>query len=131
MEAHRHKFLDSPDDVLAVELTDTITGRDLDAIMDRTDAIMAAHDKIHVFVETYGVDGLQLSALPHHLSRALPLFGKLGRFGRVAVVSDQSWMRAGSRLESAMLPNISYRVCKPDEREEALAWTLGRQPAQA
>ena len=39
-------------------------------------------------------------------------------------------MRAGSRLESAMLPNVSYRVCKPEEREEALAWALG-EPAVA
>jgi hypothetical protein len=126
-----HKFLDSPDDVLALELTGTITGHDLDSIMDRTDAIMAAHDKIHVFVETRGVDGVQLSALPHHMSRAFPLFGKLDRFGRVAVVSDQAWMRAGTRLESALLPNISYRVSKPEERDEALAWAMGGQPVTA
>jgi hypothetical protein len=126
-----HKFLNSPDDVLAVELHGTITGEDLDAIMDRTDAILANHDKIHVYCETNGVEGIQLSAMPHHMSRAFPLFGKLDRFGRVAVVADQGWMRVGSRLESAMLPNISYRVCKPDERDEALAWALGKQPALA
>ena len=116
------KFLESPDDTLAIELTGTITGDDLDHIMDRTEEILAKHDKIHVYVETHEVGGLQLSALPHHMSRAFPLFGKLGRFGRVAVVSDQVWMRVGTRLESAMLPNISYRVCKPEERDEALSW---------
>jgi len=125
-----HELLKSPDDVLAVKLSGTITGEDLDAIMDRTDEIMAKHDKIHVYCETHGVEGLQLSAMPHHMSRAFPLFGKMNRFGRVAVVSDQAWMRAGSRLESAMLPNVSYRVCKPEEREEALAWALG-EPAVA
>jgi hypothetical protein len=125
-----HELLKSPDDVLAVKLSGTITGEDLDAIMDRTDEIMANHDKIHVYCETHGVEGLQLSAMPHHMSRAFPLFGKMNRFGRVAVVSDQAWMRAGSRLESAMLPNVSYRVCKPEEREEALAWALG-EPAVA
>jgi hypothetical protein len=125
-----HKFLPSPDDVLALEMNGTITSEDLDAIMDRTDAIMAAHDKIHVFVETRGIGGMQLSALPHHMSRAFPLFGKLDRFGRVAVVSDQAWMRAATRLESAVLPNIRYRVYEPDEREEALAWALG-EPVMA
>ena len=74
-----HEFLKSPDDVLALKLTGTITGEDLDAIMDRTDAIMTRHDKIHVYVETHDVDGMQLSALPHHMGRAFPLFGKLGR----------------------------------------------------
>jgi hypothetical protein len=120
------RFIDSSDDVLAIEITGTITGEDLDAIMDRTDEILAKHDKIHVFVETRGVSSLQLSALPHHMGRAFPLFGKLDRFGRVAVVSDQAWMRVGTRLESAVLPNISYRVCEPDERDEALAWVDAR-----
>jgi hypothetical protein len=36
-----HKFIDSPDDVLALEVSGTITGEDLDAIMDRTEAVMA------------------------------------------------------------------------------------------
>ena len=124
-----HKFLDSPDDVLALEMSGTITGDDLDAVMDRADAIMAAHEKIHVFVETRGIGGMQLSALPHHFSRALPLFGRLGRFGRVAVVADQAWMRAATRLESAVLPNIRYRVFEPEERDEALAWALGKKVA--
>jgi len=124
------KFLKSPDDVIALKFSGTITGEDLDAIMDRVEEILAKHDKIHVFIETHDVQGMQLSALPHHMRRALPMFGKLDRFGRVAVVSDQAWMRVGTRLESAFLPNVSYRVCKPEERDEALEWALG-QPAVA
>ena len=122
-----HEFIESPADVLALKISGTITGEDLDSIMDRTDAIMAKHDKIHVFVETSAIQGIQVSAMPHHMSRAFPLFGKLGRFGRVAVVADQSWMRVGTRLESALLPNVSYRVCKPEERDEALAWVQGKE----
>lgn len=124
-----HEFLPAPDDVLAVTLTGTITGADLDAIMDRTDSIMAKHDTIHVFVETKGIEGLQISAIPHHMGRALPLFGKLGHFGRVAVVADQAWMRAATRFESAVLPNVSYRVFEPGERDEALAWARGEKVA--
>jgi hypothetical protein len=126
-----HEFLESPDNVLAVKVSGTITGEDLDAIWDRTDTAMARYDKIHVYAETHGIEGMQLSALPRHLSRALPMFGKLDRFGRVAVVADQAWIRAGTRLESALLPNISYRVYEPEEREEALAWALGGQPVAA
>ena len=122
-----HEFIKSPADALALKISGTITGEDLDSIMDRTDAIMAKHDKIHVFVETSAIQGIQVSAMPHHMSRAFPLFGKLGRFGRVAVVADQSWMRVGTRLESALLPNVSYRVCKPGERDEALAWVQGKE----
>src|SRR5688572_27107450 len=118
-------LIDSAGDVLAVEVSGKITGTDLDAIMDVLDRAMAGHDKVHVFVETRAIGGLELSSLPGYAARALPLFGKLNRFGRVAVVADQAWVRAGTRLESAMLPNIKYRVYEPDERAEALAWVTG------
>ena len=122
------EILDSPDDVIAVRVSHKITGDALNTIMNRLEEIMAEHDKIHVFVETQAVDGIELSSLPTYCARALPLFGKLRRFGRVAVVADQGWIRAGTRIESAMLPFISYRTFLPDQREEAFAWVTGRQP---
>ena len=117
--------LDSVDDVIAIRISHKITGADLDTIMDRLDAVMAGHAKVHVFVETHQIDGIELTSLPGYMARALPLFGKLDKFGRVGVVADQGWVRAGSRLESAMLPGIKYRVYEPDERAEALAWVTG------
>lgn len=118
-------FIESAGDVLALEISGKITGADLDAAMDLLDRTFEHHDKVHVFVETRAIDGLELTSLPGYMARALPLLGKLSRFGRVAVVADQAWIRAGTRLESAMLPNISYRVYLPDERDEALAWVKG------
>jgi hypothetical protein len=120
-----HLMIDAPDDVIALKLSGKVGGSDLDAIMDRLDAVMAAHDKMHVFVETQGIEGIELAGLPSYMRRAMPLFGKLDRFGRVAVVADQAWVRAGTRLESALLPSIRYRVYMPDERDEALAWVIG------
>jgi hypothetical protein len=117
-------MIDAPDDVIALRVAGKIEGSDLDAIMDRLDAVMATHKKVHVFVETQGIEGIELSGLPSYMQRALPLFGKLDRFGRVAVVADQAWIRAGTRLESALLPSIRYRVYKPDERDKALAWVV-------
>jgi hypothetical protein len=119
------ELIDSPEDVIAVRVSHRITGGDLEAIMDRLDRAMATHDTVHVFVETHDIDSLEVSGLPAYFARAMPLFGKLGRFGRVAVVADQAWIRAGTRIESALLPFIRYRVFMPPERERALAW-VGR-----
>ena len=124
-----HKFIDSGDDTLAVKLSHTITGDDLDAIMDRFDEILSRHDKMRFFVETQDIDGLQLSSIPHHLSHSIPMLGQLRRFGRVAVVADQAWMRFATRLESAVLPYVSYRVYEPKDRHEALEWLDGKVPA--
>ena len=120
------EMIASVDDVIALRVSDTITGSNLEAIMDRLDAVMGAHDKVHVFVETHAIDGIQLDGLLSYMKRAMPLFGKLDRFGRVAVVADQAWVRIGTRLESALLPFISYKTFMPDQRDAALAWVEGR-----
>lgn len=119
------EIIDSAGDVIAVKISDVVTGADLHAVMDRLDSAMARPGKVHLFVETHSIDGLQLAGLSEYMARALPLFGELARFGRVAVVADQAWIRAGSRLESAILPSITYRVFTPDQREAALAWVEG------
>ena len=118
-------LIDSADDVLALTISHKITGADLDTIMDRLDALMAAHDPVHIFVETQNIDGIELDSLGAYTMRAMPLFGKLGQFGRVAVVADQAWIRGATQFESMILPNISYRVFEPDARDEALAWVNG------
>lgn len=123
------EFFPAADDVIALRVSGKITGADLDTVMDKLDAAFAQHEKIHIFVETQAIDGIELAGLPSYMTRALPLFGKLNRFGRVAVVADQAWVRTGSRIESAMLPFVSYRVFTPDEREAALAWVKGGEPA--
>ena len=118
------EFIESPDDVIALIISGKVTSADLDACMDRLDRAFEASDKVHVFVETRGIDGIEISALPSYAARAMPLFGKLNRFGRVAVVADQAWIRVGTRIESAVLPFITYRTFEPPEREHALAWVL-------
>lgn len=118
-------LLDSPDDVIALRVADHIASADIDTIMDRLEAMMARHDKIHIFVETHAIDGIEIAGLPAYLKRALPLFGKLTHFGRVAVVADQRWVRIATRVESALLPHISYRTFEPGERDAAFAWATG------
>lgn len=119
------EFLHAPKGVIALVISDKITGTDLESIMDRLEPMMESGSKVHVFVETKHIDGIELSGLGGYVARALPLFGKLGRFGRVAVVSDQAWIRWGTRFESALLPYIAYRVFEPAESDAALAWVKG------
>lgn len=119
------EMIDSADDVIALVVAHRIDGHELAQVMDRLDAAMARHDMVHVFVETRAIDGIEIAGLGAYMKRAMPLLGKLDRFGRVAVVADQSWIRVMTRIESAILPHIRYRVFEPDERDAALAWVKG------
>ena len=126
-----HEFIQTEDNILAATVSDRITGEDLTALMDRLEAILGRHQRIHVLVETRSIHGIEISQLPAYMARAMPLFGQLRRFDRVAVVADQAWVRMGTRVESALLPFISYRTFEPAQREEALAWVTGNTPPPA
>ena len=117
-----HDFLPTADDVIALVVRDEVASTDLEAIMDRLEARLQRHGQVHMYVETRAIDGIALAGLGAHVARAMPLLGQLKKFGRVAVVADQAWVRVGSRLESALLPFVSYRVFEPAQREDALAW---------
>jgi hypothetical protein len=120
------EFLPTADDVIALRIAHKISGEDLEAIMDRLEPMLEKHDKVHVFVETQSIDGIEIAGLGRYTARALPLFGKLMKFGRVAVVADQAWIRFGTRVESALLPFISYRTFLPEDGEAALSWVRGQ-----
>lgn len=124
------EFLEAPDDVLAYKLEGRITGADLDAAMDRLEWCMGAFETVHLYMETHDITGMEIAAWPHHAARSLPLLGSLNRFGRVAVVADQAWIRGWTKVESALLPFITYRTFTPDQREEAFAWVTGDAEAK-
>lgn len=124
-----HDIIASADDVLAVRIAGKITGDDLADIMDRLEVMMAVNRRVHVYAETAAIDGIEIAGLAAHIARAAPLLGKLGHFGRIAVVADQAWIRLLTRIESAILPHIGYRVFRPGERDTALAWVEGKIPS--
>lgn len=121
-----HEFIETADDVFAVKISSKITSADLDALIDRLEAVMARHEKVHVFMESHSIEGIEISQLSQYLSRSMPFFGKLKQFGRIAVVADQTWIRVWTRIESALLPFVTYKVFTPDQRDRALAWVEGK-----
>lgn len=124
-------FLDTAPNVIALTIGGKIEGADLDAILDRLEPMLETEGPTHVFVETRAITGIAIDGLARYSMRAMPLLGKLRKFGRVAVVADQAWIRFGTRIESALLPFISYKTFTPDRRDEALAWVEGGKAKDA
>ena len=121
------EFLRAEEDVFAIRIAHRITGEDLDAALDRLEPMIDRYDKVHVFVETHAIDRIEVAGLARYVMRALPLIGKLGHLGRIAVVADQAWVRVGSRVKSAFLPFVSYKAHPPQQRDDALAWVRGKR----
>lgn len=123
------EFLDAPDDVIALTVSGSITADELSTTMGRLEQAFGRYEVVHVLVETHALHGIDIADLATYAKRARPLFRELRRFGRVAVVADQPWVRIATRIESAVLPGINYRVFEPAQRCEALAWVNDKLPA--
>lgn len=118
-------FLDCPEPVLAFRAGGKIENADLSALFERLEPMLERGGPVHVFAQIEGLSGLALDGFPAHVARAMPLLAKLPRFGRIAVVADQAWLRLAARIESAVLPGISYRTFTPEQRDAAFAWVRG------
>jgi hypothetical protein len=119
------EMLESGPGTLAAKISGKLSRKELGALVERTELSLATHEKTNVFIEVNTLEGVDPAGLADCSSRALAMVSKLARFGRIAVVTDQSWIRWLTRAESAMLPGISYEIFALAERERALAWVKG------
>lgn len=116
-------------DVLALSVGGRIEKPDIENAFRLLDEAFDRSAKVHVFVEVLGLKGIAPDALLADLGRAFGYLARLKQFGRIAVVTDQSWVRFATRIESALLPFVSYEVYQADQRDHALAWVKGEVPS--
>jgi hypothetical protein len=117
------------DDIVILSLSGRIEKGDVEQAMGRLDMAFALGGKVHLFVEVQGFEGMSAEAWWRDLGQGMKYLSRLKQFGRIAIVSDQSWVRAASRIESALLPFVTYEVYMPDQRDHALAWVKGEAAA--
>jgi len=118
--------IQSSEDVIALKITGKLKREELEEITTRVESSLAKHQKTHIFAEVEDFSGFDVTALSNYLPRAAAMLRQLRRFGRIAVVSDLRWIRWATKLESALLPHISYETFTADERHRALAWVEGK-----
>ena len=63
-----------------------------------------------------------LGALGVELSHMPELFGMIGRFDRVAVLADETWIQRLGQIENAVIPGIEIKVFAGDATADAEAW---------
>jgi hypothetical protein len=118
-------YLTSPRNVLAVKIRNALNREELDGLIERIKLQIESAKKIHIFVD---IDRFPAESWKHALEalpRSLELF-RLDRYGRIAVVSDDKFVRGWSRFESAMLPGVHYEIFHAREADRALQWVEGK-----
>lgn len=79
------------------------------------DAVYLARD---ISMPTAGAIAVEFGYLPK-------LFGLIGRMRRIALVSNQGWVRGWAKVESAFIPGLVIECFEPGEEDRALAYAKG------
>lgn len=79
----------------------------------------------NVLIDLVSLAGWSFSAMSEELVHVPMLLRWVYSLGRIALVSDEEWMRTAARLESALLPGVTYAVYDEDEMDAARAWVTG------
>ena len=122
------EILPSPDHVVAIKISGTLTATDYDRIVAEVSAKLARHKRLGILVDMVDLDDFTLEAGWKDLRYSLSLLGELARFPREAVVSDKQWVRALARIADPLVPHVEIQVFGPGERDAALAWVADLPP---
>lgn len=66
-----------------------------------------------------------LSAIAVEFGYIPQLMASLGKIGKVAVISDQGWLRTAAEVEGKLIPGLTIEAFKPAEHDTAIGWLLG------
>jgi len=121
------EILETEPGVIALKISDRMKGEELDEITTLVERSLEAHERTHVYVEIHDNFRFDVGAMAAYLPRGAAMLTKLHRFGRIAVVTEERWIRWATRIESAILPGISYETFGLAEHVQALAWVEGKR----
>lgn len=124
------EILPAPDHVVAMRVSGTLTGDDIERVTLVLEAALSRHQHIALYADMVDFADMTAEALLKDLRYGISKIGQWSRFGRAAVVSDREWLRAIARLENHVIPGIDIRAFGKNEREAALAWASGEPVPQ-
>ena len=115
--------------LVALSYSGNITAEDIDQSYELLTEALAEDAKVSLFIEMLGGFDIEGPAILQDFRRSPEFFKHLKQFERVAIVTNQDWLRGIVRLESSVLSlfdsDIELQVYGESERDAALAWAKG------
>ena len=125
-----HAILDAPEDVLALELSGTVTRDDVVAIEKACRDKLERHRALGLFVDLTALADVTGDAIAEDLRFELEMLDMWDRFPHVALVSDKKFVTAIARFFNRSIGSVEFRVYEPASRDAAMAFAADvPQPA--
>ena len=114
--------------VVALRAGGRITTEDVERAKAALDAALAEHDRVSFLLLVDGLGFVEPAALVRDIGYGLGQIQNLHRFHRVAVVTDQGWLRNVVGAENAVLPGVEVQAFAPADRAAAESWVSEAPP---
>ncbi|WP_052383881.1 STAS/SEC14 domain-containing protein [Litchfieldella xinjiangensis] len=110
--------------VVAFRASGRVDVNDLQQGIDAIEAVKKLHSRISVYAEIDDMRWMTATALLRDFGYGLSQLGDLNHYYRVAVVSDRSWVRPVTELESRLLSSPEVRAFATQDKAAAKAWVM-------
>lgn len=122
------EFLSKTPGVVACRLSQRVEPDDTEKLTRELELAFENNEMVNLYYELDEDIEMSAQAIIHGLPNAHDIFARRDQLGRIAIVTDDALMRALSRAESALLPDISYELFHQDQRSVAREWIEGDSP---
>ena len=122
--------LDAPDDVLALHITGKLTGSDVDRYRALLAGKLERPGDLGACIDLTGFADVDAAGLVEGTAADLEFLAHIGRFRRVAIVSDKNWPYVLVALIERFVPDLPLCVFGAEQADQAMQWAA-QQPAAA
>ncbi|AHM05737.1 hypothetical protein roselon_03482 [Roseibacterium elongatum DSM 19469] len=110
------------DDLLVLEVQGSMDARAMEvALTLLVDEMEGLHHGA-CLMRAEGVAWPSLGAIGVEIRHWVQMMAMVEKLDKVAVLTDETWVRAIAAVESALIPNLVIRAFAPDQEERARAW---------
>lgn len=100
---------------------------DAEALVAFAKKRLASGENGNLLIDVTSLADFSFSAMSDQLVHIPSMLQFVYSLDRIAFISDEEWLRSAARLESMLLPGVTYQVYDDDEKDAALAWVLGEE----
>ncbi|GJL68844.1 MAG: hypothetical protein NPIRA06_14790 [Nitrospirales bacterium] len=117
-----YKQLTAPDHVIAMHLSDKLTGDDIKKYKLILDEKLSNYNHLSVVVDFTGLSDMNADAFVEGTKADLELLRHIEQFTRFAFITDKEWPQVLVGFMTSIFPTVEMRVFPHSESDEAMKW---------
>jgi len=113
-----------PPAALEITVEGALVREDVARAIAEIDAMLDTVERLDILADVRGKPDIHPGLILEELKHLPTLFRMMRAIDRIAVIADESWVRTAAKIESKLIPGVTYEVYTRDQADDARAWLL-------